>query len=115
MLWALEHRALAAALVLIVTVALGLQIGRLEVDTSTESFEVQSDPARPYHEWYKERFGGGSRTIVLVKAADVFAPAALDAVRRLSDAFAELPGVTQVQSLTTVRDFRAEGDLLRSD
>ena len=115
MLWAIDRPWLALALVAAITLGLGAQIARVRVDTSTESFTVANDPGRRYLDGFKERFGGETRTIVLVKAADVFTPEVLGAVRRLSDALAELDGVAGVESLTTVRDFHGEGDSLSTD
>jgi len=53
--------------------------------------------------------------VVLVKADDVFAPDVLAAVKRLSDGLAALPAVSRVESLTTVKNIKGEGDALDTD
>src|SRR5262245_17011735 len=115
MLWAIDRPWLALALVAAITVGLGWQATRVRVDTSSESFMVEKDEGRQYHDRFTARFGSDTRTMVLVKAPDVFTPDVLAAVRRLSDALARMDGVIAVDSLTTVRDFRGEGDSLSTD
>ena len=115
MLWALDRPWLTLALVAALTAGLGSQVARVRVDTSTESFMVEKDPGRAHLDRFKERFGSDTRTFVIVKAPDVFTPDVLGTVRRLSDALAQVDGVVTVDSLTTVRDFRGEGDSLSTD
>ncbi|TMH84488.1 MAG: hypothetical protein E6H45_11445 [Betaproteobacteria bacterium] len=114
-LWIVDHSALAATLVALLTLALAAQLPKLEIDASAEGLMVANDPAREYYEDAKRKFGSDTVTIVLVKAEDVFTPAVLGAVRRLSDAFERIEGVRRVDSLTTVRNLSGRGDFLDTD
>ena len=114
LLWTVDHPALTLVVVVLVTLALGLQLPRLRIDESAEGLMVENDPARAFYERSKQRFGSDNLTVVLVKADDVFRPDALAAVKRLSDALETVEGVTRVESLTTVKNIRGEGDSLRS-
>ena len=113
LLWILDHPVTSCAAVLVVTLLLGWQIPRLRIDESAEGLMVQHDPGRAVHE--KVRFGNDNLTVVLVKADDVFAPDVLAVVKRLSDGLAALPAVTRVESLTTVKNIKSEGDALDTD
>ena len=114
-LWIVDHSALAATLVALLTFALAAQLPKLEIDASAEGLMVVNDPAREYYEEAKRKFGSDTITIVLVKAEDVFTPAVLGAVRRLSEGFERIEGVTRVDSLTTVRNLSGRGDFLDTD
>jgi uncharacterized protein len=115
LLWFVDRPAIAAALLIGVSVILGSQVPRIEVDTSAESLMVEKDPARAFYEEAKKKFGSDNLTVVLVKADDVFTPAALTAVKRLSDALERLDGVTRVESLTAVNNIRGNDGALNTD
>jgi uncharacterized protein len=115
LLWVVDRPTLAAALLIGVTLALGTQVPRIEVDTSAESFMVEKDPAREFYEEARRRFGSDDLTVVLVQADDVFTPPALTAIQRLSDALERLDGVTRVESLTTVNNIRGGDGTLNTD
>jgi len=113
--WALDHPALVGTLIAIVTLVFAIQIPRLEIDSSTENFMKEDDPARQYYEQFQQKFGSDTFTIVLVKADDVFAAPVLGVIQQLSDALAQLDGVTRVESLTTLQNIKGEGDTLLTD
>jgi len=110
-----DHPAAAVVLTLLLTLALGAQLPRLRIDESAEGLMVERDPARAFYEQARQRFGSDNLTVVLVKADDVFTPAALTAVRRLSDGLERVAGVSRVESLTTTRNIKGEGDALTTD
>jgi hypothetical protein len=109
LLWVVDHPFLAGGLLALVTLALALQIPRVEFDTSAEGLMVEKDPARRYYAQVKERFGSDTLTVVLVKAENVFTAPALEAIRRISDQLDRLEGVTRVESLTTVNNIQGVG------
>jgi predicted RND superfamily exporter protein len=113
--WLVDYPLVTGGLLVLVTVVLGLQIPRLRIDESAEGLMVEHDPARQFYERVKERFGSDNLTIVLVKADDVFAPAVLEMVRRLSDGLERIEGVTRVDSLTTVRNIKGRDDVLDTE
>jgi hypothetical protein len=111
----IDYPVLAGILIVLLTVFFALQIPRLEIDISADGLMVENDPARPHYERFKQAFGDRVRTIVLVKADDVLAPSVLQLIRRLSDALERIVGVTRVESLTTVRNIKGDGDSLNTD
>ena len=115
LLWIVDHPVTSCAAVLVVTLLLGSQITRLRIDESAEGLMVRHDPARAVYERAKARFGSDNLTVVLVKADDVFAPDVLAVVKRLSDGLAGLPGASRVESLTTVKNIKGQGDALDTE
>jgi hypothetical protein len=115
LLWILDHPAVSIVGTLVITILLGAQMPRLRIDESAEGLMVQHDPARRFYEQAKQRFGNDNLTVVLVKADDVFTPEVLGVVKRLSDGLAALPDATRVESLTTVKNIKGEGDSLNTD
>jgi uncharacterized protein len=113
--WGVGHPRLTCGLIAGVTLLLAFQIPRLQIDTSSDGFMVDHDPARAYYERFKERFGSDVVTIVLIRADDVFTHAVLERVQRLSDAFERFDDVSRVESLTTVNNIKGEGDLLSTE
>ena len=115
LLWVADHPVAAVVLTLVLTLAFGAQLPRLRLDESAEGLMVERDPAREFYEEAKKRFGSDNLTVVLVKADDVFTPAVLTTVKRLTEAFERVPGVSRVESLTTIRNIKGEGDNLNTD
>lgn len=113
--WLVDYPLVTGGLLLLVTVALGMQLPRLRIDESAEGLMVEHDPARRFYEQMKERFGSDNLTIVLVKADDVFTPAVLEVVRRLSEGLERIEGVSRVDSLTTVKNIKGRDDALDTE
>jgi hypothetical protein len=113
--WIADHPTPIGIVVLLLTVAFALALPRLRIDESAEGLMVRNDPAREFYEQAKRRFGSDNLTIVLIKADDVFAPDVLVVVSRLSESLARLEHVSRVESLTTVRNIKTEGDLLNTE
>jgi predicted RND superfamily exporter protein len=75
---------------------------RLQVDPSLDTLIVPGIAAERTRQEVRERFGAREQVVVVIRAADVYAPAILDRVHALSRTLFELPGVARVQSLTSV-------------
>jgi hydrophobe/amphiphile efflux-3 (HAE3) family protein len=115
MLWVLEHPALTVGGALLLTAFFAFQVPRVKIDPSGEGLMLEKAPARDYYEKVKQKFGADTQTIVVIKADDVFAPPVLRAVQRISDALEKTEGVTRVESLTTVKNIKGEGNTLNTD
>ncbi|MEK6683649.1 MAG: MMPL family transporter, partial [Nitrospirota bacterium] len=115
MLWIVDHPALSSGIILVITIALALQIHKLEIDTSAEGLMLEKDPAKIYYDKVKTKFGSDNLTIVLVKADDVFTGPVLESIKRVSDAIERIEGVSRVESLTTVNNIKGEGDSLNTE
>ena len=114
-LWIVDNPLLSAAIILVITVFFALQLPRLEIDSSSEGLMVEKDPARLYYEEIKKKFGSDNLTVIMIKAQDVFTTETLEMIQRLSNALQGTPGVSRVESLTTVNNIKGEGDFLNTD
>src|SRR5688572_1708063 len=115
LLWTFDRPAVAVALTVLITIALAVQLPKLQLDPSAEGLMIQHDPARTFYDQVKRRFGSDSLTVVVVKADDVFAPPVLRTIKRLSDGLERVEGVTRVESLTTVRNIKGRLDSLDTE
>ena len=114
-LWIVDNALLSLGIILAITVFFALQLPRLEIDTSAEGLMVEHDPARDYYEEIKKKFGSDNLTVILIKSPDVFTAENLETIQRISNALRAAPGVSRVESLTTVNNIKGEGDFLNTD
>jgi len=114
-LWIVDNPLLSAAIILVITAFFALQLPRLEIDASAEGLMVENDPARTYYEEIKKKFGSDNLSVVVIKTKDVFSKEVLETIQRLSNALQGTPGVSRVESLTTVNNIKGEGDFLNTD
>lgn len=85
---------------------------RLWVDPSINRLLPTGDPEVAFYEHVRETFGNDEIVLVAVEAPDVYEPAVLATVARISDRLAEIDGVDRVLSLSSALDVRGiDGDL----
>ena len=91
--------------------------GGLRLDPSEEPLLPAHDPARDVYAEAVRNFGEDDVMVIGMETADVFTPAALAAVKRISDAVRRLPGVRATDSLMNATAFRYEAaeDAVRID
>ena len=85
-----------------VTVVLGVFAAHIRVDSAIENLLPSDDPDRRYYETVRAVFGSEEATVIGL-FGDVFTPETLATIDRLSRRLAELDGVREVISLTTVK------------
>jgi predicted RND superfamily exporter protein len=96
---------LAAALLL--TLGLGFYAWRIRIESSFESVLPRHDPAVAYYEQIRQAFGSDDVAVVGLRSDDLFAPATLEKVHRVTVALEKLEGVEGVLSLTNSPDIAA--------
>ena len=94
---------LTLAVILALTAFFGFYAREIRVDSSIENLLPANDPDKLYYDEVKKAFGDEAVTVVGVFADDVFAPATLAKIDRLSEQVAHIDGVREVISLTTVK------------
>lgn len=89
---------------------------RLEVDPSVDRLLTRDDEERRFYERIRHVFGDDETLLVALATDDLFTPARLRSVDRVSRRLEELPDVKRVLSLATVPLLRsgAEGVVLES-
>jgi len=97
----------------VLALALGSQVSRLEIDTSNDSFLQADDPTRVVYTDFRERFGSDQLLLITLRPPEIFAPGFLTTLRELHRAVEdEIPYVAEVTSLVNVRETRGQGDEL---
>lgn len=89
------------------TAALGYHVAHLQVDSSTESLFMQSDPELRVYYLSRHVYGSDEYCVVSFSADDVFSPESVRLVQTLSDEYARIEGVESVASITNVPLFRS--------
>jgi predicted RND superfamily exporter protein len=111
---ALYRNPLKALLVMAIISGAGFfHLPSLYMDTSTEGFLHEDDPALILYNSFRDQFGYDQMILVTVEAEDVFS---LDSFARLKalheDLESTVPYVDDITSLINARDTRGEGDRL---
>lgn len=91
------------------------QLGKIEVETSAESFVHEDDPARIAYNHFRYQFGRDERILVMVESptGDVFNLPFLNKLQALhEDLETQVPKVVAVDSLINARQTRGEADEL---
>jgi predicted RND superfamily exporter protein len=96
---------LAAAMLL--TLGLGFYAWGIRIESSFESVLPRHDPDVSYYEDIRRTFGSGDIAVVGLRTDELFAPATLEKVQRVTRALEKLDGVEKVISLTNSPDIAA--------
>jgi predicted RND superfamily exporter protein len=115
----LDSPRLTLALLIAITVLFAIPATQIRVDSAIETLLPADDDDRRYYRQTRATFGSEEATVIAIFAPDVFAPNVLSRIDRLSNRLAEIEGVREVVSLTTVRGVESDeygvsvGKLLR--
>lgn len=90
-----------------VTVVSALGATRLRVETDIRTFVPKSDPNVEAYRRVNDRFGSMEYIMIGVSAKDVFRPATMGKIDRLTRAIAEVPGIRSVRSIANVEEIRS--------
>jgi predicted RND superfamily exporter protein len=90
------------AVMIALTAVFGFFAPALRVDSAIENLLPAHDPDKLYYDRAKKTFGDEAITVIGIFGDDVFSPATLAKIDRLSDAVARIDGVREVISVTTV-------------
>ncbi len=112
LLWIDRHPRSAVMLALALLLPLLPGLGRLGVDTTSESLLVPDDPGVAQYQEAREIFGEDVILTLVLRAPDVFTPEVLEAVGRMTLDGEVLDGVTRVVSLTTASNLRGREGVL---
>ena len=91
-----------------------LQIPDLKTDPSAEGMMVKNDPARRFYEDTIKLFGTDKLSVIFVRDDKLFTPEKLMLLEDLVFDLENVPGVTRVESLFSVTDFKNEEGCLNS-
>jgi predicted RND superfamily exporter protein len=106
--WLVRHPRPVVAATLLVTALLGVFASRLRFESALANVLPAGDPAVAFYERVRQQFGSDDVGVVGVLADDVFSPATLTTIARLTAALGELPGVQKALSITDTKDVAAD-------
>lgn len=120
--WAKEvvrRRWIYAVLMVVLSLGLSTRIPLIPVETSTEDYLFDSDPAKIAYDEFRDQFGRDQQILILLEPKDVFDTDFLQRLERLhrdlEDSVAHLDEVTSLVNVRFVRGVNDElivGDLL---
>jgi predicted RND superfamily exporter protein len=91
------------AVLFVLTVFFAFFARGIRVDSAIENLLPAHDPDRLYYEEIKRLFGSDEATVVGIFADDIFTPATLRVIERLTTKLGKIDGVEQVYSVTNVK------------
>ncbi len=95
-----RHRAVVLLCCTVLVLALGLQLSRLRLDTTTEGYLTASDPHLVEYIRFRQQFGSDDIVLVALESSSVFLPEQLHELRRLHrELAAGVPYLAHIVSL----------------
>jgi len=88
----------------LITAFLGYHASHFHIDSSVENLYDQNDPNKKYYEEVRKLFGSDDTGVIGLVAENVYTPATLEKIRRITAEVEKVDGVESVQSLTNVVD-----------
>jgi hypothetical protein len=89
---------------LAITTFLAWHAAHLRIDSSVQNLYAQNDPNKKYYDEVSAVFGTDDMAVIGLVADNVYAPATLAKIKRLTAEVEQLDGVERVKSLTNVPD-----------
>jgi len=115
LLWSQSHRWIVIAGVAIVTILALYSARNIRIDASTEGMMIQGTPAQDYYHETLKKFGTDNITVIFIQDKNLFTPAKLKLLDDLVFKFEELKGVTKVESLYSVTNFKGVDGTLETN
>ena len=109
-----KRRALVTMFVLFVTLAAGVGLMRLQIDTSVDSLIPAGDPSRLVYQKVMGEFGTDNKTIIYIMDSDLWSPDKLAKVEELHFEIEKIDGVSRVDSLFTLHTLQGEDNKIVS-
>ncbi len=108
-----RHRFKTLGIMVLIIAGLFSQLPRITIDTSTEGFLHDEDPAMLAYNTFRDQFGRDEVIIIALKPKLLFDPAFLKTLKRLhQDLEDNVPYIDDITSLINARNTRGEGNEL---
>ncbi|MBF0398722.1 MAG: MMPL family transporter [Desulfobacterales bacterium] len=108
--WSVDNPWKVIILNLIVTLFMVYQFQFLHVDASSEGMMIEKDPDKDYYNEVVKKFGTDNITVLFVKDKSLFTPEKLSLVEKLVRELEGVKGVSKVESLFSVTNFKGSPD-----
>src|SRR5207247_30539 len=106
--WLARHPLAVVVVNLAVTAALGAFALHLRIENSLESMLPAHDPKVEYYAQTRAIFGSDAVGVVGMRAQNIFAPATIEKIARVTDLIAKVEGVERVLSIANAVDPAAD-------
>ncbi len=100
----LKFRVVVIVAALALTVFFGYGMTKVTINSDMLSYLKPSDPLVQLYNRIGDDYGGNAMEMIAVETDDVFTYETLSLVSELTDAYAQIPGVSTVMSLTNILD-----------
>ncbi len=111
--WITKNPIKIIVLMLLISLALISNLPKITIDTSTEGFLHESDPALVRYEAFKEQFGQDEKIMVVIKSKNIFNLNFLQNLQKLhTELENSVPHLNDITSLLNARNTRGEDDQL---
>ncbi len=104
--WVVRSRVVIVILTLGITAWLGFQVRDLKMDTDIIHSLPDQDPVAALYKQVGNEFGGNAIGMVILKTKNIFNPAVLGDLKRITDSLSVMPGISTVTSLTNIIDIK---------
>lgn len=102
----IRNRLVVIVLLILATFFFGYRITRLKLNADFSTYLKQDDPLVKEYNHIGEMFAGKSLVMVPIESENVFSFQTLSLMKKLTDAYKNLPNISYVASLTNVIDFK---------
>ena len=106
--WLVRHPLAVVVANLLVTAALGAYAVHVRIESSLESMLPVGDPKVEYYARTRAIFGSDDAGVIGVRADDIFAPATITKIARVTESLARIDGIERVFSITNAVDPAAD-------
>src|ERR1019366_670049 len=89
---------------LLLTSFFAYHASHLRIDSSVQNLYAQNDPNKKYYDEVSALFGSDDMAVIGLVTGNVYTPATLEKIKRITAEVEKLDGVESVQSLTNVTD-----------
>ncbi|NIA29776.1 MAG: MMPL family transporter, partial [Actinobacteria bacterium] len=103
----IRHRLVVILCIALITVLLGWQAMQVGLNADFSTYLREDDPLVRQYNQVGDIFGGNSIGIALITADDVFTKQSFELIKKLTQAYGNMEGISYVTSLTNVVDFRS--------
>ncbi len=108
LLTGIRYRAITIGLITLITLVLGAGLGRLTIDTSFNSLIPSDEPEKLVYQRVMDEFGSDNKTIIYVRDSHLWSSIKLGALDELVRDLKQVPHVTRVDSLFSLRTIKGE-------